>query len=66
MNEYNYQKFSYISQAEVGNYLATKMALIYVCSQSNKTFILNELDFLFLTDTWLKLGENGQIVELCQ
>ncbi|KAL6461735.1 hypothetical protein MHYP_G00298800 [Metynnis hypsauchen] len=48
-----------------------KLALLNIRSLSNKTFLINdfissqELDFLFLTETWLKAGENHQLVELC-
>ena len=47
------------------------MGLLNARSVSNKTFILNNLitseqiDFMFLTETWLKESDGSQIVELC-
>lgn len=47
-----------------------RLALINVCSLKNKTFILNEfirarnLDFLFITETWLNAGNMDALGEL--
>ena len=47
------------------------MALINTRSVCNKTFILrdffvsHDLDFLFITETWMKLGNNMALTELC-
>ncbi|KAF7649941.1 hypothetical protein LDENG_00133700, partial [Lucifuga dentata] len=46
-------------------------ALINVRSLANKTFILNDfisshnIDFLFLTETWLRVGDLSSFIELC-
>ena len=48
-----------------------KFALINARSVANKTFILNDvltskkLDFLFITETWLRGGDLSSFVELC-
>ena len=48
-----------------------RMSLFNVRSLSNKTFILNDfissenLDFMFLTETWLQYADCSQLVELC-
>ena len=48
-----------------------KMALLNVRSLSNTTFILNdfifsaELDFMFLTESWLQPGDHCKLIELC-
>ena len=48
-----------------------KMALVNARSASNKNFILNDfftshdLDFLFLTETWAKVGESTMLGDLC-
>lgn len=50
--------------------LPTKLALANARSVVNKTFILNdfimshELDFLFLSETWLKVGDSSPLSEL--
>ena len=47
------------------------MALLNVRSLSNKTFVLNDfiltanLDFMFLTESWLQTNDYTQLVELC-
>ena len=47
------------------------MALINARSVCKKTFILrdsfvsHDLDFLFITDTWMKCGDNMALTELC-
>lgn len=51
--------------------IPAKCALLNVRSLSYKTFILNDfisvaqLDILFLTETWLKPGDQAQLLELC-
>ena len=50
---------------------AVKFALINARSVANKTFILNdvitshELDFLFVTETWLSIGDLSPFTDLC-
>lgn len=47
-----------------------RIGLVNVCSVVHKTFILkdffmsNKLDFLFITETWLYVGESGTLREL--
>lgn len=56
---------------KTGYCLTTKMALFNTRSLSNKALVLrdlvttNNLDFLFLVETWLKPGENWHLNEAC-
>lgn len=49
--------------------LSVKMALLNIRSITNKTFLINDLislqglDFLFMTETWLKEGDRDFLIE---
>ena len=72
LNLSNIQLLEYVGriQAQVPH-SRLKMTLINARSASNKTFILNDfftshdLDFLFLTEMWAKVGEPTMFGELC-
>ncbi len=61
----------YMNSPQVDNTISVKMALINARSVVNKTFILNDycssnnLDFLFVTETWLDALDLSPLSELC-
>lgn len=58
-----------LSRSQALDSTTVKMALLNVRSILNKTYIINDfftsqnLDFMFITETWLKYGDHGPLFE---
>ncbi len=69
VNSANLRPLCQVSQLAYES-ICVKMALVNSRSVVNKTFLLNDfftsqcLDFLFLTETWIKVGDLSPFTEL--
>lgn len=63
------KSFDQTTRNQPSDSVTVKMALINTRSLANKTFIINyffashELDFIFMTETWLNIGELDPLIE---
>lgn len=63
------RSFDQTMRSQPSDLVTVKMALINTRSLINKTFIINdffvshELDFIFMMETWLNIGELDPLIE---